>query len=81
MKNIEEKHLKIVGKVANVDLGVVCTQLISIESLLQALSKQMLKYATKDEKIKFYESVSYHRKEMEMMLYNLYGSANEITQK
>ena len=81
MKNIEEKYLKIVGKTANVDLGLICTQLISIESRLQALTEFMLKTATKEEKKKLYESISNHHKEMAIMFYNLYGKGSELKEK
>jgi hypothetical protein len=81
MKNIEEKYLKIVGKTANVDLGIICTQLISIESRLQALTEFVSKNATKDEKKKLNESINNHHKEMAIMFYNLYGRASELTEK
>lgn len=81
MKNVDKQYQRIVGKNTKVDLGLVVTQLIAIESRLQALSEFVIKKATKEEKISFYKSVSDHSKEMEIMIYNLYKDTNESETK
>lgn len=81
MKNLDEQHLKIIGKTVNVDFGLICTQLISIEARLQALTEFVIKKATKEEKIRFNESINNHRKELEIMVYNLYQERNKSDHK